>query len=164
MLDFTQVRQGGGLPIARAQTDLHTVVSQVVEEEQLRTPQREIRIETVGDAHGAWDADRVTQAVGNLLSNALRYGAPGTPVRVTCRGEGSSVGIRVHNWGPAIGPEVMATVFEAMKRGQPRGGNSGRSVGLGLYIVKQIAAAHGGDVTVRSSLEQGTSFTLVLPR
>jgi signal transduction histidine kinase len=106
----------------------------------------------------------VQQSVRNLVSNALAYGTPDTPVRVTLRGEASDVRLEVTNSGPTIDPSTMSAIFDPLMRvvAQENQENPG-SLGLGLFIVREIAHAHGGEVEVRS--EDGeTTFSLRLPR
>ncbi|WP_224245268.1 ATP-binding protein [Hyalangium gracile] len=164
LLDFTQARLGGGIRIQRRATSLHELMRQVLEEIQAAWPERDIQSSQGGDGQGEWDPDRLAQVVTNLVTNALRYGAPGTPVRVSTRAEEDAVLIEVHNLGRPIPPELLPHLFEAMKRGSHDQERSGRSVGLGLYIVQQIVRAHRGTVSVRSTEAEGTTFTVQLPR
>jgi signal transduction histidine kinase len=101
--------------------------------------------------------------VGNLVSNALHHGRPDTPVRVEVRDAGSEVLLSVHNEGEPIPAELTATLFQPFRRGTT-GKAATRSVGLGLYIVRQVAHALGGEVEVRSLEGEGTTFTVRLPR
>jgi signal transduction histidine kinase len=167
LLDFTQARLGGGLPIKPQPFDLHALVRQVVEELQISHPERKLLIEEEGDGHGVWDADRLAQVLGNFLSNALHYGQPETPVRVTTRGQADTVTLAVHNAGTPIPEETLPRLFQPMQRGAGTGAadsGSGGGVGLGLYIVKHIVDAHGGTLQVTSTAEGGTTFAVTLPR
>jgi len=101
--------------------------------------------------------------VGNLVSNAMTYGAPEAPVTVVTKIEESAFSIAVHNEGAAIPPEVLPHIFQPMSRGS-EAGRATRSVGLGLYIVSEIARAHGGRTTVTSQPGEGTTFTTIMPR
>ncbi|HWM85827.1 MAG TPA: ATP-binding protein [Kofleriaceae bacterium] len=163
LLDFTQARAGGGLPVSRHDMDLHEVARHTVGEVQMSAPDRTLWLEATGDGQGHWDPDRLAQIVTNLVSNALAYSPTGTPVTVRTAGEEDWMVLEVHNMGPAIPAEVVPTLFEPFRRGKGGGGNH-RSIGLGLYIVKQIAVAHGGSVEVESAAETGTSFRIRLPR
>lgn len=165
LLDFTQARVGGGFVLQHSPLELHGFVDSVVEEVRLSHPGREIQVEHVGDGQGEWDADRIAQLLTNLLNNALSYGLEDVPVRVRVQGEPDSVVLAVHNQGKPIPPEVRSQLFAPMRRGDSarRTGQPG-SIGLGLYIVQQIAHAHGGTVSVDSSQEQGTTFATHLPR
>ncbi|HEX8825519.1 MAG TPA: PAS domain-containing sensor histidine kinase [Archangium sp.] len=165
LLDFTQARMGGGFALQHAPLDLHELVDLVMEEVRLSHPERELQVEHVGDGQGEWDADRIAQLLTNLVNNALYHGLEDAPVRVRVQGEPESVALSVHNQGKPIPAAVMPQLFAPMKRGEGarRTGQAG-SIGLGLYIVQQIARAHGGTVSVDSSQERGTTFTAHLPR
>ena len=164
LLDFTQARMGGGIPVDRAPLDLHAFIKQVAEEVQVGFPERHVRVEQEGEGWGEVDSDRLAQVVTNLLTNALKYSPDGTPVRVSTRGENGWVRLEVHNEGTPIPEEFQARIFEPMQRGAHGGGGSDRSVGLGLYIVRHIVRAHGGSIELRSLPHEGTTFTVLLPR
>lgn len=164
LLDFTQARLGGGIPVDRKPTDLHALVRQTVDELELAHPDREFSVMLEGDAHGQWDADRISQVVGNLLSNALHYSPAGSVVRLTVEDAGQDVLLTVHNEGEPIPSERLAHVFEPLRRAASELTKTSRSVGLGLYIVRHIVEAHQGTVSVESSDEQGTTLTVRLPR
>jgi PAS domain S-box-containing protein len=163
LLDFTQARAGGGLPLQYHSVDLSEFVSLTVEEVRLVHSGRDIQLETSGEVRGEWDPDRVAQLVTNLLNNALAHGVETGAVRLRVQAEPESVRLTVHNQGQPIPPETLPRLFEPLQRGGGADRNSG-SIGLGLYIVKQIVLAHGGTVDVHSSLEEGTTFTVRLPR
>jgi PAS domain S-box-containing protein len=164
LLDFTQARLGGGIRIQRRPTSIHELTRQVLEESQAAWPERDLHVSQSGDGQGEWDPDRLAQVVTNLVTNALRYSPTDTPVQVSTRAEVEAVLLEVHNLGRPIPPELLPHLFEAMKRGAQGVERSGRSVGLGLYIVDQIVRAHGGTVSVQSTEGEGTTFTVVLPR
>ncbi|MFP2907036.1 PAS domain-containing protein [Pyxidicoccus sp. 3LFB2] len=164
LLDFTQARLGGGIPVQRRPADLNELVRTVVEEVRLANPGRRIDVETEGSGAGEWDTDRLAQVVTNLLSNALRYGSETQPVRVETRAENGFVVLDVHNAGEPIRPEVLPILFQPMKRGAGVGQVTSRGLGLGLYIVDRIVHAHEGTIAVRSTAEEGTRFSIRLPR
>ena len=165
LLDFTRARQGGGIPVFPRPVDLHEVVHSVVDEVQAAAPDRRLVSERTGSGTGTWDPDRLSQVLSNLLGNALQYSPPDTTVRVASRGLEDAVVLEVHNQGAPIPPEQQPRIFEPLERGAERPEDrGGRSIGLGLYIVRNIAQAHGGTVEVRSSAAEGTTFTVRLPR
>ncbi|AUX38765.1 uncharacterized protein SOCE26_001430 [Sorangium cellulosum] len=164
LLDFTQARLGGGLRVARRAIDLHLVAADCLEEVRLAWPARQVEHRRAGDGRGFADADRIAQILTNLVNNALTYGTPDQPVTVTTAVAEGTLEIRVHNAGQPIPQEIQAQIFEPMQRGAARARPGSRSVGLGLYIVREIASAHGGRVNVRSTEREGTTFFVVLPR
>jgi sigma-B regulation protein RsbU (phosphoserine phosphatase) len=164
LLDFTQARVGAGLSCDPAACDLHEVVGEAVGELRLAYPGRILRHVCTGDGRCSADASRLAQLVGNLVSNAMSHGRAETPVTVTTDGvRGDALRLAVHNEGAAIPAALLPSLFEPMTRGNQKT-SGGRSVGLGLFIVREIAKAHGGAVAVRSSEPEGTTFTVTLPR
>ena len=121
LLDFTQARLGGGIRIQRGPMDLHRVMQGVLEEIEAIHPEREVRMRCIGDGRGDWDSDRLAQVVQNLVTNALKYSPPDTPVRVETRGEDGHMVLTVHNGGPAIPPERREHLFEPLRRATIRG-------------------------------------------
>ncbi len=164
LLDYTQGHLGGGIPVARSRLELHAVARQVVDELAGNHGDRTIELTHEGDAHGMWDADRVAQALGNVVSNALSYSPNETPVIVKVRGDDLNVTLSVHNEGAVIPADRLRHIFEPMQRLSVELSSASRSVGLGLYIVEQIVAAHDGVVHVASSDAGGTTFTITLPK
>jgi signal transduction histidine kinase len=102
------------------------------------------------------------QATANLIANALQYGDARKPVRISVDGTGEAVVLRVKNEGPAVPTDLLPVLFEPFSRGHSD--RSPLGLGLGLYIVRQVAIAHDGTVDVESKAETGTVFTLRLPR
>lgn len=158
MLDFTQARVGTGLAVSLQPMDLHALTARTLDELRLAFPDREIEHRTQGPGACVADHDRLVQLIGNLVGNAA-YGQAGTPITVTSALEATQAEPQVHNQGDPIDPVTLPPVFEPMVRGDT-GSNTVRSVGLGLYIVNEIAKAHGGTMGMASSVEEGTAFTL----
>ncbi|HZS35234.1 MAG TPA: PAS domain-containing sensor histidine kinase, partial [Polyangia bacterium] len=117
MLDFTQTRFAGKLPLQTAPSDLRELSARVVAELTAAHRGRTIDLESQGDARGEWDAGRVAQVVSNLVANALEHGEARAPVRVTVEGDGADVWLKVHNRGPAIAAELQPVMFEPFRRG-----------------------------------------------
>ena len=163
LLDFTQTRLGAGLPVALAPLDLHKLVAECVEELRLAWPGRMLEHVHVGAGIGTADSDRLAQIVTNLVSNAMTYGAPDQPVTITSASDERTLCIAVRNLGSVIPAELLPHIFEPLRRGEQQVKLGSRSVGLGLYIVQQIARAHGGAVTIESNAEHGTTFTVTVP-
>lgn len=159
LLDSTQARVGG-IPVEPRPLDFHALVRHVVEEVQLAHPERHIHFQSEGDGHGAWDADRMAQVITNLVGNAVQHSPAGTPIQVRARGEDGAVLLEIHNEGPPIAAELLPTLFEPFQRGRSARGGAQGSVGLGLFISRQIVEAHGGTIEVRSAEGEGTTFTV----
>jgi signal transduction histidine kinase len=164
LLDFTSVRFGGGLGVQRKPVNLHVLVAQVVDEMVATRPERRVATEVSGDGGGLWDEDRLVQVLQNLVGNALQHTSEDVAVRVRTRGDAERVILDVHNGGPPIASDDLPSLFEPFQRGRGARSGAGRSMGLGLYITCHIVQAHGGTVTVRSTSEEGTTFTVTLPR
>jgi hypothetical protein len=165
LLDFNRTKLGLGIRISPAAVDLAAAFSAELEQLRVANPGRRVELEVSGDVSGVWDIDRLNQLLGNLVVNALKYGASGSLVKIVLNGIVGEVIFSVHNQGPKIEQPVLAQIFEPLKRGlddQPVAGGDG-SMGLGLYIAREIAIAHHGDISVKSD-ENETVFTVRLPR
>jgi signal transduction histidine kinase len=103
------------------------------------------------------EGDRLTQAVDNLITNAIRHGAP--PVEVAAVTDGERVLIRVGDAGSGVPAALEGRLFERFASGTPRGGT-----GLGLFIVRELARAHGGDARYESDADGHPTFVIDLPR
>lgn len=166
LLDFTRARMGGGLRVEERRIDLHAVVHAQLEELRIAHPGVPIEHRREGDSgeDGCMgDPDRLAQLIGNLVSNAVAYGNPGGQVTVTSIADCPRWSIAVHNWGPALPDDARERLFQPMVRGS-EGGDVRRSVGLGLYIVAEIARAHGARVAVDSDPARGTLFEVTVFR
>lgn len=161
LMDFARGRLGGGLSLAPGrQDDLAEHLRHVVAEHAAAAPQQQLQFDADLRVPVVCDADRIGQLLSNLLANALRYGDPLQPVRVRARSDAAGFELSVANGGAPIPPEVRQRLFQPYVRGAAHGSSEG--LGLGLYIVTEIARAHGGSVDL-SSDEQETRFTFRLP-
>ena len=163
LLDFTRARLGQGIAVDPRPIELHAVLAAQVEELAQAHPDAVIEHRREGDGRCTADPDRLAQLVGNLVSNAVAYGSAGTPITVTSATGGDGFTIAVHNHGPPIPAMLLGELFQPLVRGTATGSES-RSVGLGLYIVAEVARAHGGSVDVASSDAGGTAFVATFPR
>jgi sigma-B regulation protein RsbU (phosphoserine phosphatase) len=162
LLDFTVARVGRGISVAPQPIDLQHVVADSVDELRAAYPQQPFELRHHGGTAATADASRIAQLIGNLVANAATYGAPGRPITITSHGsDAGGLAIQVHNEGPPIDAALLPRLFEPMVRGDTQAAD--RSVGLGLFIVREIARAHGGSVSVASAEETGTTFTFQAP-
>ena len=164
LLDFAQARLGAGISVnVETIPSLHHLLAETIEELALIYPQRVIEHVRVGSGACEADPHRLAQLLGNLVSNAMAYGSPDTPVVVTTAINEQSISITVHNDGEPIPAAARAKVFEPLSRGS-NATNVNRSIGLGLFIVSEIAKSHGGSATLRSTAAEGTTFIVEFPR
>lgn len=162
LLDLAVTRLGDGMPTKLAEMDLGVVVREVVAEIVAANRDRRIDVESSGSLVGVWDKARLAQALSNLVGNAVQHGSRTAPIKVALNGDKPDlVSVSISNQGPPIPPDEIDGIFEAMK-GSPTGDR--RHLGLGLYIVDKIVKAHEGSIEIQSSAEQGTTFTVALPR
>lgn len=161
LLDLSREREGAGIAVEPNPTDLRSICQQVIAELEDIARDRRITFDCSADARGMWDENRILQAISNLASNAVQHGTPGSPVRIRITGDDRRVGVEVHNEG-AIPGELLPHIFEPF-RSSRHAERRGDGLGLGLFITKAIAEAHGGGLEV-SSCEGATMFRLVLPR
>jgi PAS domain S-box-containing protein len=161
LLDVTRAREGG-IPIARQDVELGGVCRQVVDElaTAALTERRPIKLRCEGEVHGTWDPHRIAQALSNLVGNALQHGLAG-PVTVDVTSDGREAAVEVHNEGE-VPREVADALFVPFRTG-PEGRAHGSGLGLGLFISRAIARAHGGAVELTSAPGAGTTARLRLP-
>lgn len=162
-LDFAVTRLGSRVPIAPAPMDLAALCREVVSEVRADSAPCEWRVETEGELRGEWDRTRLRQVLSNLVGNAVQHGDRTSPITVSATSEGSCARLSVHNHGPHIPEELQPRIFEPFVSGS-HGETRPGSVGLGLYIAREVVAAHRGWIEVRSTASEGTTFTVTLPR
>jgi len=164
ILDFTRIRLGKGLPLERRNVDLGELSRTVADELLDERRSFELNLSVSGETTGQWDPDRLAQLVSNLIGNAIQHRRSSAPVRLRVDGtDAAHVVLEVWNDGVVL-PELMPVLFEPLRStaGSKRSGSSG--LGLGLFISREIAVAHGGTIDVSSSEADGTFLTLRLPR
>ena len=165
LLELVRSRLGKSLPVEPAPMDLAESARAAIAEACAGNPECDPALIVSGDTHGVWDAARLDQLLQNLIGNALQHGSDKSDVTLTLIGEPDRVRLTVHNYGVAIPEEAIGTIFDPLVRnaceelGQPT-----TSLGLGLFIVKEVADAHRGTIDVTSSDADGTTFTVVLPK
>jgi signal transduction histidine kinase len=161
MLDVSRMKSGT-LSIRPAKVELMALLERVVNDLSLQAAAAGANVVLAPHApvEGFWDEFRIEQVVVNLLTNALRYGGGGT-VEVSVQTEGCNARISVRDHGKGIAPDFIDRIFEPYERGAKSGEPKG--LGLGLYISRQLALSHGGQLTVESKPGEGATFSLILP-
>ena len=164
LLDFTRSRLGAGMRVEPRPADLAEICAEVIAEAETTHPDRSLIFEADPDMRGVWDGERLAQVVSNLVGNAIAHGKADGAVSLVLRDEGDSVTLSVHNQGPAIPAEVLPAIFEPFRRLARRASRNNDGLGLGLFICRELVAAHRGEISVQSTDEAGTTFTVRLPR
>ena len=164
LLDFTRSRLGGGMRVEPRPADLAEICAEVIAEAETTHPDRSLIFEADPDMRGVWDGERLAQVVSNLVGNAIAHGKADGAVSLVLRDEGDSVTLSVHNQGPAIPPEVLPAIFDPFRGQARRTSRNNDGLGLGLFICRELVAAHRGEISVQSTDEAGTTFTVRLPR
>ncbi|HUG21916.1 sensor histidine kinase [Piscinibacter sp.] len=169
LVEYTRHRLGSGLAIDPATLHLDQFARNTLDEIEAISSGRVLELEAEGNLEGEWDARRLHQALSNLVFNALKYGLPTAPIRISLDGtRKDEVVLAVQNTGNRIPRDLLPTLFDPLVRGagEDEGADSqvaGANLGLGLYVVREIANAHGGTVEVTSD-DSATCFELRLPR
>lgn len=166
LVDFTKSRTSG-IPLARTQTDLAEITEQVLEEFRFSNPVRSIRLEVSGDVTGQLDSTRMGQVVQNLVSNALQYSPADSEVAICLSGDEDVIVLTVHNHGKPIDTNEQKNIFDPLQRYAAQHQQEkqiSRNLGLGLFIVKEIVSAHLGTIGLTSCPNDGTRFTVLLPK
>ena len=168
LIDFSTSNLGGGMPIKPAPMDFGPQCTHVVEEIRAFHPEHHIKLELAGDLNVTWDRVRINQALSNLVANATQHGAKDQPIWVSVQGL-DAITLTIQNMGEPMAPSHLRTLFDPAKRiavrsASARAADDADHLGLGLYITRDIINAHGGAITVSSTLTEGTTFTVTLPR
>jgi sigma-B regulation protein RsbU (phosphoserine phosphatase) len=162
LLDLTRGRLGGGITIEPTEVlDLEQSLRHVVDEIASQHPGRPIRFHVEGEGTVVADRRRIEQVLSNLLGNAMHHGTSTEPVEVSLRHLPDSVTLSVKNSGAPIPSTVQSRLFQPFYR---VAGGTRQGLGLGLYIVAEIAKAHRGSASVSSVEGEGTTFSVRLPK
>lgn len=166
LLALARTQLGDGIQIERRRCDLLDMCKWAIEDANASHPRAEFKLHASGELTGEFDEARLQQLLTNLANNAAQYGTPGRPIMIEILGETDRVVMHVRNEGPTIPAQTMPTLFSSLVQLPEQDGQvrPRSSLGLGLFIAKQIAVAHGGGIEVRSDDMSGTVFTVNVPR
>ena len=164
LLELTELQLGIGMTMNKGKMDLAEQSEKIVEKMKLAYPEANIRLQSEGKLEGQWDALRLEQMMTNLITNAIRHGKPDGEVKVSLSAEENKASFSVHNEGPPIPEALQEKIYK--DRFFRNNGNSTneKNYGLGLFIVKEIVEGHQGEIELTSTKENGTTFTVNLPR
>ncbi|MGO4332168.1 sensor histidine kinase [Cupriavidus sp. 2TAF22] len=166
LLEFVSIHFDRYRPLSLSDVSMSRICEEAISDAQTLSPDRQLVARLDGNTIGRWDAHRLRQAVYNLLRNAMDHGAVDAPVGITTRGDKDTVSVEIHSQGHPIPPGSLARVFDPFT--QASSGEADMkiqgSIGLGLFIVRDVATMHGGNVSVTSTAENGTTFRIEVPR
>jgi signal transduction histidine kinase len=152
--------QAGRFVLDPHRTDLVTLVQEVIGRHTEHAAAGEIALAAPAELVGTWDHARLDQVVTNLLVNAIKYGR-GNPVEVALAQRDGHAVLEVTDHGIGIPEEAHERIFQRFERAAGSSDHAG--IGLGLWITREIVAASGGRIDVRSQPGQGSTFTVTLP-
>ena len=167
LLDFAAAGLGAGMAVRKTTVDLERLAREVLEESRAAYPGRAIQFNCAEGLTCTCDGPRLRQVMSNLLGNALTHGSVDEPIDVTLFAEAEDILLTVRNQGPPIPPARLKCVFDPMNADATTDSETPRrpgSLGLGLYIAREIVAAHDGAINITSSAQDGTVVTVRLPR
>jgi signal transduction histidine kinase len=167
LIDFTRTHLGPGIPIHPQSCELISVCRQVVDELRCFHPTRSVELQAPAVLQALLDEGRMAQMLSNLLGNAIQYGTADTPVVLRVSHSSEQIVLTVNNQGPAIPADQIVSIFDPLVRlgaCNHRDAIERSSLGIGLFIAREIVHAHGGHLSVTSDEESGTTFTAALPR
>ncbi|MFL5815188.1 MAG: ATP-binding protein [Bdellovibrionia bacterium] len=162
LLDVNRIKAGQKLSVQATECDLKKIFSESLEELSVVHGNR-FHLQSPDHVSGYWGCDDLRRVLENLCNNAVKYGAPESPITVFIQPEEERVLFSVHNTGSVIPAEQRDTLFEAFQRSVDAQESGKQGWGLGLALVRGIAEAHGGAVSVTSTPNEGTTFTVTLP-
>lgn len=167
LLEFVRSRLGVSLPVVRKPMEMTLACREAIDAASAGQPDCHPVFTSRGDTQGEWDRARIDQLLQNLIGNALQHGASKHEINVVLEGSDNHVSISVHNDGEPIAQEAIGSIFDPLVRSlneEAGNHNPSTSLGLGLFIVKEVVNAHGGSITVTSNVGDGTTFQVVLPK
>jgi hypothetical protein len=168
LIEYTRSRLGRGIPIERSACDLLMLCEETLDAVKGTYPEQQFVHQFYGDLRLELDATRMQQVLFNLLHNAVQHGDRSLPVTLHVAGEEDAVVLKVANFGTPIAKEEMQTIFEPLITvplpGAAQDERSRTSLGLGLFIVREIVQGHQGTISLSSAAHTGTVFTVRLPR
>jgi signal transduction histidine kinase len=167
LISYTRTHLGSGMPVAPKLVDVGEVCQSSIEDANATHPNTSFSFNSSGNMIGHFDSVRLQLLFTNLLVNAAQYGEKHRPVTLTTASSAEYVAVQVQNFGIPIAERDLTSVFKPLVQLTVDDESDARpktSLGLGLFVAKEIAAAHGGTIVVTSDAENGTVFTVRLPR
>ncbi|HEX8873940.1 MAG TPA: HAMP domain-containing sensor histidine kinase [Nitrosospira sp.] len=161
LLDSVKFQTGERLPLRFEEFDIQEVVKEVCDQ---FTVTHGPRFQFTGNiTKGWWDREAIKRAIENIVNNAVKYGRPGTPIRIKIDAVNERMLLSVHNEGEPIPPEQIEGIFQLFQRAAAAKEGDKDGWGIGLPYVRSVAESHGGSIAVDSVVERGTTFIIDIP-
>ena len=167
LVEFNKTKLGSGIPVNRNEADIKDIANTALANAEAVQPNYKLNLHSKGDLIGSFDSTQLHQLFTNLLINTGQYGTKDSPTIMKLLGESDDVLVQLFNQGSVIHQDALKSSFKPLVQLATGHGTESRprsSMGLGLFIVEEIAIAHGGLVGVTSDAANGTTFTARLPR
>lgn len=167
LLEYARTELGGNMPVVLTLGDLCDIGQAAVDEASAAHPECAFELNCEGETIGDFDGPRLSQVFSNLLNNAAQYRSKEKPVTLAVTGGKNELTVTVTNFGPQIAPTSLRAIFDPLVQlsvSHDQKGPASTSLGLGLFIAREITVAHGGSIGVESNAQSGTVFTVRLPR
>jgi len=167
LLEFARTELGGEIPIVPKLADLREVCQWAIDDASAVHPDCMFKLEVCGELEFSFDTARMQQVFSNLLNNAAQFHTGDQPVTISANSEPEIVTVKIKNFGKVIPQESLKVIFNPLVQLLVENDQNGRpstSMGLGLFIAREITTAHGGTIAVTSSEIAGTVFTVRIPR
>ncbi len=167
LLEYARKQLGGKMPITRQLADMKQICQAAIDDASAAHPDCKFEMLTAGELLDDFDSARLQQVFSNLLSNAAQYRGKDPLVTISAQGRNDAVTVKVTNHGSVIKPEALKAIFDPLvqlSNDENQDGRPSTSLGLGLYISREITESHGGTIDVESSEASGTIFTVKLPK
>lgn len=160
LLDASRLRAGQSLNLTFENCDLEQLIGEVVEDLNFAYEDRFVLVSD-GAVETRCSRKELRRVIENIATNAVKYGAPHTPISLTLQHTATTIRITIHNEGKPISPEAQSILFQQFRRTKTAGDQKGW--GLGLFLAKSLIEAHQGSIEVESAEGKGTSFIITLP-
>lgn len=163
LLDANRIKAGVGIPLSVQECVLELIVAYVISDLEELYGKRFVIKNSASEVAGFWDQNAIHRIIENLVSNAIKYGSTEHPVTISLDKINDRIEIAIHNFGNPISSEDIKNLFSPYRRTEYALASGQKGWGIGLAMVKGLAEAHGGSLSLTSSLEAGTTFVVNLP-
>ena len=163
LLDVTKIKGNEKLPLDLSDCDLNAITRSIMEEFVVIHGDRFI-LKNQDDLVGRWDARALQRIIENLIGNAIKYGSVTTPITVSLMKKSGLVEISIHNEGNPIPAEEQQLLFKKFHQTYRAQNSSHRGWGIGLTLVKGLVEAHEGEIFIKSEVNEGTTFIVIIPQ